>query len=423
MSIDRSGQRSHRNVAGQAAGKQPKFPDRRTQDRRSAAGQDRRRPAIDSALPHPTAQGLAVQLLPADHQVERLLGERHLDALLLASPEHRHALLPRLVSLINPAFRQQDAAALGEIHRTLYLLYVQAFASPASAHAENHLHPVLMQARQTLEAAWEASLQASVGQDVDAALAAGLAFEPTFVDYCSGHRLARHPFFDFVEHEASREDLVQFFLHDSAIVLRFFDLLAMSMVGADEEIRGELVDNLWDEAGHRDPGARHTSLFRRLLGHVGVDERHVAAFQHQFHLRAGWQCLAGHNLYFLLGTRRRDYFRSLGCLGSAEAMDAAQYAKIVRGCRRLGWTDAEGLAYYTMHAEVDGAHGRGWLERVMTPLVGKYPNAARELLLGAAFRLETAAQYYDEHLRSMQRDAGTHVAAAAAGADASCLPT
>jgi pyrroloquinoline quinone (PQQ) biosynthesis protein C len=399
-------------------------------DRRSPATPDRRRSAFAGVLPfadrracavadrrltdrrrdgfgHPGVAGptaAAASPIPLDVQLERLLQEADLDAALRAAPTLVHAFSSSLAATLDAGFGRTHEGSLGEIHRALYHLYGQTFLVPESSNCRQQFHPLVTQARRKMEATWEAHLEAAVQCEVNLALASGEGFEPTLVNFCARHRLSRHPFFDFLEHEASRDNLIDFFLSDSAVVLRFFDLLALSLVGADDEVRGELVDNLWDEMGHRDPKARHNKLFLRLLRYVGLDEARIAASGHEFHHRAGWPCLAGHNLYLLLATQRRNYFRSLGCLGSAELMDAGQYAKVVRGCLRLGWNDRDGLAYYTSHAEADIEHGKGWLERVLVPLARKYPNAAREFLFGAAFRLETAAQYYDSLLATM-RDA------------------
>lgn len=375
----------------------PATADRRWQDRRAG----RAEPGA-TALQFGRQVG-AVAGTPLDLQLVRLLQEPDLDTLLRAEPGLQHGLLARLSAVLDAGFRRAEDAALGEVHRGLYHLYGQAFVAPVGGAGRNQHHPLLAQVRREIEAAWEASLEASLERIQAFAPSEDGDFAAAFKAWCARHRLATHPFFDFIEHEATREDLVQFFLSDSAVVLRFFDLLVLSLVGADDEIRGELVDNLWDEMGKRDPAGRHTNLFRRLLNYVGVDDARIAEFGRDFHRQASWQCLAGHNLYLFLGLQRRNYFRSLGCLGSAELMDAAQYAKIVRGCRRLGWSDIEGLTYYTGHAEVDIGHGEGWLDNVMVPLVAKYPSAARELLIGTLFRLETAAQYYDHLLARLRR--------------------
>ncbi len=337
----------------------------------------------------------ASQPLPFDLRIERLLKTSSAETEPQDSAQPPAGFEAELAAALQAGFGQGDTAALAQVHRALYHLQGQAFAAPLAAAARHPQQALLTQTRHTIEATWASQLEAAVGPDVDRALATGQAFEPLFVDFCRQHRLASHPFFDFLEHRATRADLRRFFLSDSAVVLRFFDLLVLSLVGADDDVRAELLDNLSDEMGQRDPEARHNRLFLRLLRYVGISDAEGADFVRNFHRHVSAACLAGHNLYLMLGTQRANHLRSLGCLGSAELMDAAQYAKIVRGCQRVGWGDSEGLAYYVSHAEADLAHGLGWLERVLMPLVQKDPRAAREFLLGTAFRLETAAQYYD----------------------------
>lgn len=363
-------------------------------DRRDPLRPDRRQPA-----PRGDADGFDPQ--PLDGVMERMLGEPDLDALVNAEPRLAQAVTERTRQLVQAAWQDGDAAALVEAHGALYQLLGQAFASPLRKGCFNHQHPLLAWVRRALESAWEGHLERSVGPQVDHALAEGRDFASSFLAFCQQHRLARHPFFDFVERRATPGQLVQFLLHDSAVVLKFFDLLSLTLVGADEEIRRELVANLVDEVGGEGADLRHTDLFRNLLHYVGVDDGRMEAHARAFHRHASWQCLAGHNLYLLLGLQRSNYFRSLGCLGSAEVMDVGQYLKISRGCRRVGWSDPDALRYYDNHALVDVGHGQGWLDRVMQPLVDKHPGAAREFLMGTAMRLETAAQCYDALLAAM----------------------
>jgi pyrroloquinoline quinone (PQQ) biosynthesis protein C len=358
--------------------------------------------AEESARLTPSTEGLehAESNDPAlEDRIEQLAKgfDSHVEQL----PHRIEQLLSQVDSVASRAFRAHDEAAALQAHRSLFVLYGHHFSLPTQPGTHAHHHPLLLEARRRLESAWLRQLLIRVQPQVEQALSESGSFKDSFVRFCTSHRLANHPFFDFAEHAAKREDLAQFFLFDSAVVLRFFDLLAMSLIGTDDEVRAELCLNLADEMGNGDPAARHTQLFRSLLRYVGVDDAHLAEFTRHFHRHAHWQCLAGHNLYLLLGTQRRYHYQYLGCLGSAELLDAGQYAKIVRGCRRVGWDDAQGMAYYTSHAEADLGHGLGWLERVMLPLVNKHLGAARELMLGTALRLETAASYYDSLLAKM----------------------
>ena len=102
-----------------------------------------------------------------------------------------------------------------------------------------------------------------------------------------------------------------------------------------------------------------------------------------------------------LALHRRNYFKSVGCLGVAEMMDPAQYEKIVRGCYRVGLQDDRQLAYYVDHVEIDKGHGDGWFDNVMRPLIRRYPEAAFDIASGAVMRLNTGADYYDALLEKL----------------------
>ncbi|MGH7089057.1 MAG: iron-containing redox enzyme family protein, partial [Stellaceae bacterium] len=235
----------------------------------------------------------------------------------------------------------------------------------------------------------------------DAVPCAGQAFSAFFKERCRSHRLARHPLFDFLAFQASREQIIEFFLHDRALILRFCDLVSLAMIGAEDEVRGELAANLWDEMGNGNPTLRHTVLFRRLLAYAGCAADGDDASTERYVDVLEWQGFAGYNLHLCFSLNRRNYWKSVGCLGSSEFMDSGQYAKIVQGCRRVGLDRAEDLAYYASHVEIDADHGESWLANVLLPLIAKYPAARHEIALGAEMRLNIAADYFDAVLRKL----------------------
>src|SRR6185437_320688 len=176
-----------------------------------------------------------------------------------------------------------------------------------------------------------------------------------------------------------------------------------AMIGADDEIRGELAANLWDEMGNGDPSMRHTVLFRRLLSYVGCEPDGNTASTENYVGIHDWQGYAGYNLHLFFSLHRRNYFKSVGCLGSSEFMDGGQYAKILRGCSRVGLEDKDRLAYYASHVEIDAQHGETWLGNVLVPLVLKYPEARSDIVLGAEMRLNVTADYYDSILSKLAK--------------------
>ena len=204
-----------------------------------------------------------------------------------------------------------------------------------------------------------------------------------------------------MEDDANEDAIVDFFVHEGTVILRFCDLIVLSMVGADDDVRRELADNFWDEVGNGNYQNRHTELYKRLLRYVDHEKPEQHLLSALCLERLDWQGLAGYNLYMNLALNRRNYYKSVGCLGVAEMMDPAQYDKIVRGCHRVGLRDDHQLAYYVDHIEIDKEHGDGWLNNVMAPIVSRYPEAAYDIAAGALMRLNTGCDYYDYLLEKL----------------------
>jgi hypothetical protein len=330
-----------------------------------------------------------------------LVREGDLDLVVARDPDFFGAFMQRLHRALDDAFGRRQVRALLDVHRSLYCLYEQNFAGPANPQAANQFHPFLLRIRNDIERAWEQFETQRARVKPDEIPGDTLSFSRCFKERCNQHRLSRHALFDYLELKASRAELVDFFQHDSALILRFCDLVSLAMIGADDEVRNELAANLWDEMGNGDPAMRHTVLFRRLLSYVGLDADSDSASTEKFVGIHDWQGYAGYNLHLFFSLHRRNYFKSVGCLGSAEFMDGGQYAKILRGCRRVGLEDMERLAYYASHVEIDAQHGETWLANVLVPLVLKYPEARSEIILGAEMRLNVTADYYDSMLRKL----------------------
>ncbi|HET6161516.1 MAG TPA: iron-containing redox enzyme family protein [Dongiaceae bacterium] len=335
-----------------------------------------------------------------DDLVVQALRASDIDGLLFSNRgffPHVMTILSRTLEL---AFGQGDESARRQVHGALFRLYEENFRHGHGGSAVNQFHPFIMRVRNDIERAWERFECGRIDVALDAVPADEEGFSDFFRHYCAGHRLTGHPLFDFIERQATRAEIVRFFAYDSTLVLRFCDLITLAMIGADDEVRGVLAENFWDEMGNGDFSRRHTFLFKRLLRYVGADQVPAAAIE------TSWQGLAGFNLYMYLSLHRRNYFMSLGCLGSGELMDASQYAKIVKGCERVGFTDRAGLSYYIDHAEADVRHGNEWLDKVLVPLAGKHDGARRDILTGASLRLNATADYYDFLLEELSGTAG-----------------
>jgi len=312
-----------------------------------------------------------------------------LDALLARDDGYEARWLAKLDGRLEAAFDRREAGALYEIHRALFLLYELHVAEPGLTRCVNQFNALLTRIRTTIERRWlaaEARQTPPLGPCANAEeLIAALKAVWT------SHPVSSHPIFDFLERDATHAQIVQFFQSDSALNIRFFDLIVLSLVGSLHEVRKELAQNFWDEAGRGEPARSHVSLFRHLLDTVGIgqaDDDHASVL--------GWQGLAGYNLFMLGCLNRQHYFKSLGVMSMTELLDPSQYEKLARGCRRVGLGQGREMDYYDEHISIDVVHGEGWLVNVIKPVVERTPSAMQEILVGAYLRLTTCQDYYDD---------------------------
>ena len=343
----------------------------------------------------------------------------HDDLELLLDPGSRFFpdFMDQLGQTLKRAFRGRDSRALFEVHRALYHLYEDIIRPPRPGVGRNQYHPFVMRIRSEIENAWEAFEAGRTHVAPGDIPNDEAAFIGYIRDLCAAHSFAGHALFDFLEHEADHDQVVDFFLHEAALVLRFCDLIVLSLLGADEEVRSELAVNFWDEVGEGAYQNRHTEQFKRLLRHTGVEIPEAQLTAETLSERLDWPGLAGYNLYVYFGLHRRNYFRYIGGMGVAEYMDPPQYVKVLRGCRRVGLSDRGALAYYAGHAELDIEHGEAWFTKVMGPLFRRYPEARYEMVEGALMRINTTADYYD-YLHRKLAEPGRPVARAKGGRSA-----
>lgn len=348
--------------------------------------------------------------------VRALMARPDLDEYFEARPERAASLLRDAAALAEHAYGAgdetagdgaaddaYDAGARYQLHKALYLLYEEHLRPSGASTVFNQYNPELIGVRNRLERRWEAFETSRARFDADAVPTDPDAFRRYFKALIMSHHMVGHPLFDFLETEATREDLVGFFLSDAAVIVRFCDLVVLSMVGVEDAIRPELAENFWDEMGNGRHQERHVHLYRNLLEYAGVNLPGDELVADDFSGHLNWQGLAGYNLYLFLCMHRKNQFRSLGALGAAEAMDPAQYAKVLAGCRRVGLEDNDKLAYYAGHAELDVSHGEGWCDNVLLPLVQRYPQRRGEIVEGTLMRMNITADYYDDLLRRLSR--------------------
>lgn len=299
----------------------------------------------------------------------------------------------RLAAWLRRSFGEQDEAALADVHRVLFALYDLHVADPATPAVANQFDPLLTGLRVTIERQWLAAEYQRIG-------AAPVFDSPdALIDALRGavqaHAASHHPLFDLLETHATRAQLERFFCSDTALNVRFFDLIVMAMIGSQPEARKELASNFWDEVGRGDPQHSHVQMFRQLLTDVGIPRS-----GDDFASQLTWQGLRGYNLFMLCALNRQHYFKLLGVMVATELLDPPQYRKLIAGCRRLGLGPST-TRYYDEHITVDDVHGEGWLQNVIRPLTKREPRAMSAVWVGCMLRLASCGDYYDALSRQL----------------------
>ncbi|MEY9995890.1 hypothetical protein ABIE67_007922 [Streptomyces sp. V4I8] len=325
--------------------------------------------------------------------VKRLLDHPDLDSLFEQSPGFREELRSAARMVAAAAFIRREPRALRDAHATLAHLYRQNFHTPASGRQiANQFSPPLLEVRLSLESSWERYERSRCG---DWNGIRPEQFTAVFLDLVGKHRVICHPLGNFLAEKADRAGVSRFIALDGALALDFFDIIAMTLLGTDDQrVKSEVVSILNDEVTDR---GQHTVLIHKTLSSVGAPQDPIKLAS-----RLGWRALAGINLFYLLCINRRLRNEHIGAMGVTDYVDPQHHAKVIRGCRRVGLDAPDTVAVYSTHAEPEKHHRSKWLENVMLPTVER--DSAAAVLTGVEMRLNTCADYYDETLDRLLAD-------------------
>jgi len=174
------------------------------------------------------------QVAPVNHaapslkgQVERILANATVDG-----DDEAHSL-QSVRALAKQAFLERRPNALQEAHDVLRRLYDLQLAPAHALEAEHQYNVQLIAVRTELERAWMHSDAVSVPASCIAVGEAASAIQGAW----RAHSSFNHPIFDFMEYEASREQISLYFICDYALNMRFYDLIALACLAVDEEAR------------------------------------------------------------------------------------------------------------------------------------------------------------------------------------------
>ncbi|EBZ0493700.1 iron-containing redox enzyme family protein [Salmonella enterica subsp. enterica serovar Infantis] len=308
------------------------------------------------------------------------------------APEPNYETL-RLI--LEKAYSTSDEEAIKVIQNALFLMYQINLANPLSNAALRQNDHIILKMRNAIEDVWLEYEFRDVG---DFSLASESdKYSSKLIKLWKEHHASHHEIFEFLENEATIEQMYLFFKSDSALNLIFFDLVAYTLIGAEPATRGTISENLWDEIGHGDNVFTHVNLYKHVL-----ERRDINLPKNHYIDMYGSAALAGHNAFMLGAVNRRHYYKLLGVMAMTEVLDPPQYTKLVNGCRRLGLSDKD-VHYYTEHITIDIKHGDDWLYNVIDLLAEKYPESKAEFYLGCNLRLRTAERYYDNLLCEMKK--------------------
>ena len=195
------------------------------------------------------------------------------------------------------------------------------------------------------------------------------------------------PLFPWLAERASMAEMRWFLEQEVAGEAGFDDLLALVQLRLPVRARLEVARNLWDEMGRGQAIGMHGPMLARLSTQLGLAPKDPV-----------WEAQALANLLVALCANRRFAYHGLGALGVIELTSPTRVGQVDLGLKRLGIAPA-GRRYFTLHATVDIAHARAWIDEVIHPLVAEEPRRAPALAEGALMRLEAGRRCFARYRR------------------------
>jgi len=212
------------------------------------------------------------------------------------------------------------------------------------------------------------------------------------------HPVYEHSLFTYLERKSSFEDMKFYLQNESVLNLEFFEYLALSLLGASDFARKEIMHHLWDECGRGRLHHYHTNQFRSCLKSFGLSYQ-----RDQIIKGMSWEGLAGINYFAALshvGIHKMKYY---GFLAATELLDPPHHARLVRGLNRIQGAYPLNIKYYLANQQVDRKQRTSWIDNVILPLLEKTPEAVTDFWLGFYLRLDSALRYYDHTLLSLSK--------------------
>lgn len=196
--------------------------------------------------------------------------------------------------------------------------------------------------------------------------------------------------FDWLEAEATVDELKVYLTQEAAGEAGFDDLVAMTQVRLPVRPKMELARNYWDEMGRGNPKGMHGPMLDYVVEALELTPQIDTTC---------WESLALANAMTAMAANRSYAWHSVGALGVIELTAPARSAAVSRSMRRLGF-DAKLRRYFDLHAVLDIKHSEEWNKEAIRPAVedaAEGPTRARAMAEGALMRLKCGERCFNRY--------------------------
>jgi heme oxygenase-like protein len=282
-----------------------------------------------------------------------------------------HDLEPGLPAQFSGADPLRDE----DLQLTLHICYELHYRGWDGVDDRWEWQPSLLALRAAAEDRFEPAVRALVGPPppADDGIAKALA---RVVEADDGPPLSRH-----IQHRATREQFREFVTHRSIYHLKEADPHTWGVPRLAGKAKAALIEIQTDEYGGGQVHRMHAELFRHTMTALDLDDTYGAYVDD-----VPAVTLATTNLMSLFGLHRRLRGALLGHLAAFEMTSSLPNRRYGNGLRRLGG-DADATRFYDEHVAADAVHEQIAAHDMCGAFVAAEPEAAGEVLFGAAAAL------------------------------------
>lgn len=199
-----------------------------------------------------------------------------------------------------------------------------------------------------------------------------------------------HRLFDFLRHEATREQLELFVQCDLIRNEIVDDEVALLVVGLQGMQKAVAAANLWDECGRGRLEKFHTYWLRRLLEASDGWDRIYQQREHH-----PWFTKITSNLFAALLTRQSRKQMAFGCFLVFESWVEPHFRAILDGMQRVGMTSEDLTIYFAAHIAIDPRHSRELSDAIRAQQPRLDPRELHDIVYGAHLAASAGRRQFD----------------------------